>query len=162
MYDEKVLCERYVKCRREINCAAYYCGGEVRVSQCEEAFSSGGLLSFDDKYAGGGKSVIPADIPQEISEKVQNVVRLVYSSLDMRGIVRFDFILEGEELYLSEVNTVPGSLAWYLFAPSLKKFYPVLKNVISQAVSDIANGKQKLLLKTGILASVPSCGVKSK
>lgn len=162
MYDEKVLCERYVKCRREINCAAYYYGGEVRVSQCEEAFSSGGLLSFDDKYAGGGKSVIPADIPQEISAKVQNAVRLVYSSLDMRGIVRFDFILEGEELYLSEVNTVPGSLAWYLFAPSLKKFYPVLKNVISQAVADSANGKQKLLLKTGILASVPSCGVKSK
>ena len=89
-------------------------------------------------------------------------MRLIYSSLDMRGIVRFDFILEGEELYLSEVNTVPGSLAWYLFAPSLKKFYPVLKNVISQAVADSANGKQKLLLKTGILASVPSCGVKSK
>ena len=162
MFDDKVLCERYVKARREINCAAYFYGCEVCVSECEEAFSSGGLLSFDDKYSGGGKSVIPADIPKSTAEKVKDTVRKVYSSLDMRGIVRFDFILEGDELFLSEVNTVPGSLAWYLFAPSMKKFYPVLRAVISQAVADSASAKQKLLLKTGILSSVPACGLKSK
>ena len=80
----------------------------------------------------------------------------------MRGIVRFDYLLDGEEVYLSEVNTVPGSLAWYLFAPSFRAFYPILKAVIAQAVADYSDTSSKLVLKTGILSSVPESGVKIK
>lgn len=162
MFDEKVLAERYVATRREVNCAAYFCGGEVRLSQCEEAFSSGGLLSFDDKYSGGGRSVIPANIPKDAETAVRGIVKNVYSSLDMRGIARFDFILEGDAVYLSEVNTVPGSLAWYLFARSFKEFFPVLEDVINQAVADFSSAGGRLLLKTGILSSVPKFGGKIK
>ena len=162
MFDNKVLCERYVSDRREINCAAYFGGGKVNVSECEEAFSSGGLLSFDDKYAGGGKSVIPANIPASAADEIKSVTKYVYSSLDMRGIARFDFIMEGETIYLSEVNTVPGSLAWHLFAPSYKDFLPVLKELIAQAVADCANAAGRLVLKTGILASVPEGGTNIK
>lgn len=123
-FDTKALCESYLFPRREINCAACCIGGNVVVSECEEAFASDGLLSFDDKYSGGGRSVIPADIPESTEGEVKEIVRRVYTSLDMRGIARFDFLLSGEKLHLSEVNTVPGSLAWYLFAKSFKKFYP--------------------------------------
>lgn len=161
-YDSRVLCEPFLKDRREINCAAYFADGRVTVSECEEAFSSGALLSFDDKYSGGGRSVIPADIPAEISDKVKDITRAVYSALNMRGIVRFDYLLDGEEVYLSEVNTVPGSLAWYLFAPSFRAFYPILKAVIAQAVADYSDTNSKLVLKTGILSSVPESGGKIK
>ena len=161
-YDSRVLCEPFLKDRREINCAAYFADGRVTVSECEEAFSSGALLSFDDKYSGGGRSVIPADIPAEISDKVKDITRAVYSALNMRGIVRFDYLLDGEEVYLSEVNTVPGSLAWYLFAPSFRAFYPILKAVIAQAVADYSDTSSKLVLKTGILSSVPESGGKIK
>lgn len=155
-YDEIALCESFLAERREINCAACFMGGKIVLSQCEEAFASNGMLSFDDKYSGGGRSVIPADIPQEIENSIKNTVFAIYSRLNLRGIIRFDFIVSGENVYLSEVNTVPGSLAWYLFAPSFKKFYPILKGVIEQAVSDFSAEHSKLLLKTGILASVPS------
>ena len=161
-YDGKVLCEPCISDRREINCAAY-CGREgITVSPCEEAFSSGGLLTFDDKYSGGGRSVIPADIPEQTAAEIKEITRSVYFSLGMRGISRFDYILSGGEIFLSEVNTVPGSMAWYLFAPSFRAFYPVLKAVIEQAVLDFRAEKGKLLLKTGILASVPQFGGKLK
>lgn len=155
-YDSKVLCEPYIADRREINCAVYYGKGGVTLSECEEAVASGGLLTFDDKYSGGGKSVIPADIPPETREEVRAYTKKVYEQLDMRGIARFDYILSGDKLWLSEVNTVPGSLAWYLFAPSFKKFRPIAEDVAEQAVRDFVKRRGKLLIKTGILNSVPS------
>ena len=161
-FDTKALCESYLFPLREINCAACCIGGNVVVSECEEAFASDGLLSFDDKYSGGGRSVIPADIPESTEGEVKEIVRRVYTALDMRGIARFDFLLSGEKLHLSEVNTVPGSLAWYLFAKSFKKFYPFLSGVIEQAVSDFKKERGKLLLKTGILSHVPTLTSKIK
>ncbi len=157
-YDSKVLCEPYLTDRREINCAAYMGAEGVEVSLCEESLSSGGLLTFDDKYAGGGRSVMPADIPQELARRVRETTRTVYSRLDMRGIARFDYLLQGEKLWLSEVNTVPGSLAWYLFSPTLKKFLPVLEEAIKRAVLDFSVSRGKLLVKTGILAALPAGG----
>ena len=161
-YDTVLIAEKYLADCREINCAACLIGGKVIVSECEEAFASEGLLSFDDKYSGGGRSVIPADIPKSTEGEVKDIVRRVYTALDMRGIARFDFLLSEEKLYLSEVNTVPGSLAWYLFAKSFKKFCPFLNGVIEQAVSDFKKEREKLLLKTGILAHVPALTSKIK
>ncbi len=153
-YDDKALCESYLSDRREINCAACFACGKVRVSECEEAFSSGEFLSFDDKYSGGGSSVVPADIPPALSGKIRRITGSMYSRLYMRGIVRFDYLVSRGEVYLSEVNTVPGSLGWYLFAKSFSDFYPVLKAVIEQAVVDARRRASKRVLKTGILGSI--------
>lgn len=159
-YDDGVLIERYVTDMREINCAAYYCG-EVITSECEEAFSSGGLLTYEDKYSGGGRSVMPADIPRERSDEVKNIVRKVYGALNMRGIVRFDFILEGEKTYLSEINTVPGSLSYYLLSGGFGDFYGVLERVLEQAVRDFTAKAGKKLLWTGILENIRSNACKA-
>ncbi len=150
-YDDGVLIEKYIGGRREINCAAYLSGGKVITSECEEAIARHGILSYDDKYAGGGKSVMPADIPGFVSEKIRGITAEVYSRLNMRGIVRFDFILSGAEAYLGEVNTVPGSLSYYLLSGGFKDFYRVLKEVIAQAHDDFALASGKKILKTGIL-----------
>lgn len=72
----------------------------------------------------------------------------------MRGIVRFDFIASGEEVYLSEINTVPGSLSYYLLSAGFKDFYRVLDRVIRQAQNDFKLRHGKKLLKTGILESI--------
>lgn len=163
-YDDGVLCEKYLPDRREINCAAYFSDGKVITSECEEAMTKGDILSFDDKYAGGGKSVLPADIPQSQSQKIKSVTAEVYSKLNMRGIVRFDYILSGGEIYLSEVNTVPGSLSYYLLSSGFKHFYTVLQAVIVQALEDKKALGQKTLLTTGILNNLPSntCKLGSK
>lgn len=158
IYDGSAIVEKYLTPRREINCAAYLANDEVIVSECEEAVTSGDILSFEDKYQGGGKSVIPADIPAEIATYIRKTTRIVYEKLNMRGIVRFDYILS-DEVYLSEVNTVPGSLAYYLFSKSFKDFFSVLDGVISQAQKDFACS-HKQLLTTGILENIPENAAK--
>lgn len=156
IYDSAVILEEYLQNRREINCAAYYYDGEVITSECEEALTKGDILSFEDKYAGGGKSVLPADLPADISGAIKQLTHNVYKNLNMRGIVRFDFILSGGKIYLSEVNTVPGSLSYYLLSGGFKDFYRVLSQVIKQAQTDFNAVQSKKLIKTGILANVPS------
>ena len=156
IYDSAAIVEKYFEDRREINCAAYCSGGEVITSECEEALTNGGILSFEDKYQGGGKRVYPADLPPNMSQLIKNITKNVYASLNMRGIVRFDFILSGEEVYLSEINTVPGSLSYYLLSSGFKDFYGVLEKVILQAQHDFRQRHEKKLLKTGILESIPS------
>lgn len=154
VYDSAAIVEKYFEKRREINCAAYFYDGEVITSECEEALSKGGILSFEDKYQGGGKSVYPADLPPNMSQLIKNITKKVYSCLNMRGIVRFDFIASGEEVYLSEINTVPGSLSYYLLSAGFKDFYRVLDRVIRQAQNDFKLRHGKKLLKTGILESI--------
>ena len=154
-YDDGVLCEKYLEERREINCAAYFSGGKVVTSECEEAVSGGDILSFDDKYAGGGKSVLPGDLPEAVSNEIKAITANVYSKLNMRGIVRFDFILSGGSVYLSEVNTVPGSLSYYLLSSGFRDFYPVLQAVIIQALEDYKRSSEKKILNTGVLDNLP-------
>ncbi len=156
LYDDGVILEKYIEDRREINCAVYYADGKVITSECEEAVTSNDILNFDDKYSGGGKSILPADIPEAISKKIKKITENVYTRLNMRGIVRFDFLLSGDTVYLSEINTVPGSLSYYLLSSGFKEFYPVLQAVITQAEEDFKNASTKTILKTGILNDVKS------
>ncbi len=156
IYDSAAIVEKYFADRREINCAAYFYDGEVITSECEESLSKGGILSFEDKYQGGGKSVFPADLPRNMSQLIKNITKNVYSRLNMRGIVRFDFIVCENEVYLSEVNTVPGSLSYYLLSAGFKDFYGVLDRVIRQARKDFNLRRGKKLIKTGILESIPA------
>lgn len=156
LYDGAVIVEKYIEERREINCAAYFADGRIITSECEEAFTGGDILSFEDKYEGGGRSVLPADIPEKISSKIKKTTELVYGRLNMRGIVRFDYILCGETVYLSEVNTVPGSLAYYLLSGGFKDFYKVLNAVVDQAVADCKAFAARPVLHTGILDNIPS------
>lgn len=154
LYDDGVILEKYIENRREINCAAYFADGKVVTSECEEAFTSGDILSFDDKYAGGGKSVLPAALPERTAEKIKRITASVYTRLNMRGIVRFDFLLGGDIVYLSEINTVPGSLSYYLLSSGFKEFYPVLQAVIAQAEVDFKAASTKTIIKTGILKNI--------
>lgn len=155
VYDDGVIAEKFFEDKREINCAAYFSNGKAVTSECEEALSGAGIFSFDDKYTGSGKSVLPADIPAPIAEKVKNTTAEVYEKLGMRGIVRFDYILSGGEVYLSEINTVPGSLSYYLLSNGFKDFYPVLQAVIIQAEEDYKKSSEKKILTTGILDNLP-------
>lgn len=79
----------------------------------------------------------------------------------MRGIVRFDYIICGGQLYLSEINTVPGSLSQYLLSDSYNSFYFVLESVIGQAKADFAAQRKRRVISTGILNNIkPNAGIK--
>lgn len=161
LLDGAVIVEKYLAERREINCAAYFADGEVVTSECEEPLSQSAVYSYEEKYRGGVKSVFPADIPADTARKIRDITGSTYQKLNMRGIVRFDFILSGGEIYLSEINTVPGSLSYYLLSSGFKNFAPVLEKVIAQSLSDFAVAKSKKLIKTGVLENIPSNACKT-
>jgi len=152
--DGGVLLEEYLSPRREINCAAYFAGGKVIVSPCEEVTSDGAILSYDDKYSGGGKRTFPANLDCETAEKIRWTTASVYTSLAMRGAVRFDYIIAGGEIYLSEVNTVPGSLSQYLLSKNYRDFYNVLRGMMAQAKADFDARRKKRVISTGILNNI--------
>ncbi|MGN1060189.1 MAG: ATP-grasp domain-containing protein [Candidatus Coproplasma sp.] len=158
--DNGILLEEYFTERRELNCAAYYSGGEVVVSPCEEVYSASEILTYDDKYSGGGNRKFPVDGACE--KAVQLITKRVYEALGMRGVVRFDFIAAKGKVYLSEVNTVPGSLSQYLLSKDYKDFYKVLCGIIEQAKKDFARLRGKRIISTGILNNIRSNACKLK
>ena len=160
--DDGVLIEEFLSPRREINCAAYFAEGRVITSQCEEVFTSGDLLSYDDKYSGGGSRAFPADLPQETASFIRGETERIYKALSFRGIVRFDYIIRDGDIFVSEINTVPGSLSQYLLSDSYAAFGNVLLALIKQAQSDCSAAKGKLKVTTGILNNLPSNACKVK
>lgn len=133
-YGYKVICERYLADARDINCAAYFNGEKVVLSPLEEAVTANDILTFEDKY-GNGKSngvgrVFPAKLTVEQQSEIYRYTKLIYAKLDFSGIVRFDFLLSGNQIYLNEINAVPGSLAYYLFCNTMGEFSSLLDNLI--------------------------------
>lgn len=130
-YDRRIMVEVGVENPVEINCAALGYGEDVRVSVCEMPIPSTGdkFLNFFEKYlrnAGtkgessrGMKSlarVVPAPIGEDLTARIQKMTKEIFRTLDCRGTVRIDFILDQNDvLYVNEPNTIPGSLAFYLW-----------------------------------------------
>lgn len=160
--DSAVIIEKYLSPRREINCAACYDGEKVITSPPEEVFTDGDLLSYSDKYSGGGRRAFPADIPADAEKFIENSTARVYSALNMRGIVRFDYIMSGGEIYISEINTVPGSLSQYLLSEGYSGFARLLEKVVAAAAADYAEKASKRIIRTGILNNLPSNACKIK
>lgn len=134
VYDDKVIIERMLTDFTEINCACYE-GEEIVVSECEKPISSqGGILSFSDKYMGRGKREFPAKIDSAVSEKIKKFTKKIYNSLGFEGIIRMDYMISDGKVFLNEINTVPGSLAYYLFAETIAEFSQILEKIIQKAI----------------------------
>lgn len=121
-WDNAVVIERALKDYIELNCAVYLDGEKTVVSKPERPLGRDAFLSFADKYErgafGGGQTrQFPADISPELTDEVQKSARVAYEAVGASGIARVDFLYDGAEkkLYVNEINTVPGSLALYLF-----------------------------------------------
>lgn len=157
--DGKALVERYFPEKRDINCAAYRRCGKIVLSPCEEVFSGGDVLSFREKYEAGRGSRFPAELPAELSERIQSYTRMLYEAFEMRGVVRADFLVAGGDVYFNELNMVPGSLAGYLFGASLaevRRFYLAL---LEEALAQPAVPRK--IIHTGILDGALFSGAKS-
>jgi len=136
-YDCKAVCEKYIENARDMNCAAYFADGKIYVSEVESAISTHDILTFEDKYCGektgNGKRDFPADIPESLRDKIRETVKKVYNEFDFSGIVRFDFLVCGVDVYLNEINAVPGSMAYYLFCNKISQFSVLLDELITEA-----------------------------
>lgn len=138
-YDSKIIVEEYLQNFREINCACYKNGDKIVISQCEEPITANEILSFKDKYLsainqGEIEKKFPADIPKEISNKIRAITQRIYRKCDFSGVIRIDYILHNNKIYVNEINSIPGSLAYYLFSDTLKGFSNLLTNLINSAI----------------------------
>ncbi len=144
----KVLVENAVTELKEINCSVLGDYEEAEASECEEPIANDEILSYQDKYVGGasktsgGKSgmaslkrKIPADITPQQREQVRTLAIKAFKALGCLGVARIDFMLDKAtgKIYLNEINTIPGSLSFYLWEPVGVKYSELLDRMIALA-----------------------------
>ncbi len=114
-FDNKVVIEKVVQNLREFNCACLFYKGRMFVSSVNEVNNRGEIYSFDDKYT--SRSLSFCEPEKQLQNKIISLTEKIYSLFDCKGIVRVDFLYDEKEkqLYVNEANTIPGSLAFYLF-----------------------------------------------
>ena len=155
LYSQAVLAERAVQNLREINCAVLGDDDEARASVCEEPLNATDILTYADKYQSGGKTgktgaksgggskgmqslarVVPADLSPEMTEKVQQLAIDAFRAIGACGCSRIDFLLDNQtgELFANEINTIPGSLAFYLWEKSGLTFTQLMDEMIRLAL----------------------------
>lgn len=132
-FGDRVIVEPCLEDFTEINCAGYRnSAGKIIVSECERPIGASEVLSFQDKYE-SGKREFPANISKKDSDKIKLYTEKVYRELGFSGTVRIDYFLKEGKIYLNEINSVPGSLAYYLFCDTLREFTDLLTDMIKRA-----------------------------
>ena len=157
-FDGKLLVEEKLTDFAEVNCAAYLKGGRVVVSETERPLAAGELLTFEDKYMSGGKMsgggrVMPADVGEDLNAVVRSVTERVYRAMELRGIVRADFLVDRTrgKVYINEINTIPGSMAFYLFEPLGIDFAGLLTDQIEEALARRRAGSRRTVFRSAVL-----------
>lgn len=161
-YDFKVVVEKMITDLKEINISVMNIDGKAEVSVIEEVFKGDELLSFKDKYESGQKSskakmsggskgmastdrIIPANIDEDMRIKVEEMALKAYKALNADGVVRIDFMIDNQNnnVYLNEINNIPGSLAFYLWDKKNIDFSKECDYLINNAIRRFANKEKK-------------------
>lgn len=148
----KTLIEKYLNNITEVNVAIVKDGNKLVVSELEQPIKHNDILSFENKYLNESQNIdsisriIPAKIDKKIRTKIIDTAKYVYSQIGLKGVVRFDFIVCENKVYLNEVNTIPGSLAYYLFKPNNIEYSQLINILIKNSYEnfDIVNKKNHI------------------
>ena len=152
-YDRKILVERFIEQLKEINCAVVGEGTDCMTGVCEEPVSHGKILDFKDKYLSSGsksqgmKSLsrkIPADISAEMDERIKEISKRAFKKLGLKGVVRIDYMIDMADgsLYLNEINSIPGSFAFYLYEPMGMPYKKLIDKLIDGAFAAMEEKKK--------------------
>lgn len=106
-FDHEIMIESQLQ-GREMTCGVYREKGELKALPITEIIPKGEFFDYAAKYQGDSQEITPAALSDELTLKIQQTAMAVYDKLDMRGIVRVDFMLVEEEAYIIELNAVPG------------------------------------------------------
>jgi len=138
-YDKKIIIEKCLENAREINCGVLGFERDVKVSECEEPVGWKEFLTYEDKYVNNSKNkddskrVIPADIPADMTERIKDIAKKSFISINGSGAARVDFLISNNEIFINEINTIPGSVSFYLWEPSGVKFKELIEELIEIA-----------------------------
>ncbi len=140
-YDRRVVVEKAVPNAMEINCSVLGYGADCRSSLCEKPVGWKEFLTFEDKYLqqgkgkGGSSRIIPAPIPDDMTKKIQSLACEIFAAMDCKGVVRIDFLVneQTQEVFVNEINTIPGSLSFYLWEPTGLPYGKLIDELVSVA-----------------------------
>lgn len=168
-FSDTVLVERAITSLREINCSVIGDADECEASVCEEPFMNDEILSYADKYLGGGKGQgaskgmaslgrkIPADLPEEKANEIRELSCKIFKAIGASGVVRIDYLLDTEtnSVYANEINTIPGSLAFYLWEATGLKYTDMIDRLAEIAFRRQRNrANLTFTIDTNILSGV--------
>ena len=106
-------------------------------------------------------SSIIAKVDKRITDKIKKTTQKVYENCNFSGIIRIDYMVKENQVYLNEINSVPGSLAYYLFSDTLQEFSNILTNVIEKTIKDHEKSKTEVkTFNSGILNGWGTKGTK--
>ena len=107
-HGSEVIIEENIK-GREVTCGVFRNNERVEALPITEIISENEYFDYDAKYHGKSKEITPADLDEEMTNKIKALTKEIYGILGMRGIVRMDYILNKDEVpFLIEINSVPG------------------------------------------------------
>ena len=150
-----ILCERAITKLKEVNCSVLGDVSHAEASECESPAKGDEILSYENKYlqGGGGKGAkggktggskgmaslarkIPADISDEKRTLIRDMAVKAFRVLGCNGVSRIDFMIDEDEdkVYLNEINTIPGSLSFYLWEPLGVHYNVLLDRMIELAL----------------------------
>ena len=172
-YDNKILVEEVVKNLIEVNISVLGNYQKQSLSVIEEVGSSNNILTYEDKYIGGGKTpskgmasakrIIPARISEKLKKEVEDIAIKAFKSLNSRGVVRIDFLIDSknEKVYANEINSIPGSLSFYLWDKTDKDYQELLDDILNIGIRAYKNKNSKIhSFDTNILSNFTKKGVK--
>lgn len=167
-FDRRVMVESAVTEAVEINCAVLGDDKGVKASVLEQPRSLEEFLTYEDKYMRGGgggmksaERIIPAPISDSLTKQIQDIAKRAFLAVQGRGIARIDFLLRGETVYLNEINTMPGSLALYLWRETGMSAGQVVDQLVKLA-QDIHAEKRRTTFdyKTNLVSMTAGRGLK--
>lgn len=176
-YDVKIIVEKAVPNLVEVNCSVLGNYTHQETSVIEEVTSDEEFLTFADKYIGGSKGklkgsskgmasasrIIPARISDKLVSEVEEISKKAFRALNLSGVCRIDYLIDKKtnKLYINEPNTIPGSLSFYLWDKTGKKYSELLDEMITLSIKDYKNRSRKTYtFESNILSNFGVKGLK--
>ena len=148
-FTNNILAEKAVENLREINCSVVGYLDEFEASELEEPIMQDAILSYKDKYLSGGKGSkgskgagmsslsrkLPADLPEDIATNIKKYATESFKAIGGHGVSRIDFLMNDKtkEVYVNEINTIPGSLAFYLWEAKGVSYKELINRLVALA-----------------------------
>jgi D-alanine-D-alanine ligase len=143
-FSQRLIVEHMIEQLKEINCSVLGDADDHQESVCEEPIKTGDILSYEDKYMGGSKSSqgmqaserrIPANLPEDISNKIRHISGETFRVLSCHGVSRVDVMIDEKDnsIYVNEINTIPGSLSFYLWEATGITFTQLMDKLVALA-----------------------------
>ena len=135
-YDRRVIVEQCLTDFKEINISCL--GNETCELSClEQPVLWKDFLNFEDKYTKKeviNRKILNPSLEPFVEEKIKDIAIKLFKIFDLSGVVRIDFMVKEDKVFVNEINTVPGSLAFYLWKGKNVEYFELIDKLISLAI----------------------------